>query len=92
MVDLDPVPEAEIGQRRSSMDSNMSGMTEGPSFRDLRDSKDREDEAVNFEYLRNVLLEFLEKPAMRPQLIGVMGVILRFTPSEARRLSAKVGL
>lgn len=75
--------------RRTSIDSNVSGLTEGPSIRDR--AKEREDEAVNFEYLRNVLLEFLEKPAMRPQLIGVMGVILRFTPAEARRLASKVG-
>lgn len=27
--------------------------------------KNGPDEALNFEYLRNVLLEFLEKPAMR---------------------------
>lgn len=27
--------------------------------------KEEVDEALNFEYLRNVLLEFLEKPAMR---------------------------
>lgn len=66
------------------------------------------DEALNFEYLRNVLLEFLEKPAMRvsflcsrvvvhilircviqSQLLGVMGVILHFTPAELRRLAAK---
>ncbi|GAA5822655.1 hypothetical protein JCM11251_004331 [Rhodosporidiobolus azoricus] len=50
------------------------------------------DEALNFEYLRNVILQFLEKPEMRPHLIQVLGVILHFTPSESRRLVAKAGV
>ncbi|GAA5842849.1 hypothetical protein JCM5353_003713 [Sporobolomyces roseus] len=49
------------------------------------------DEALNFEYMRNVILQFLEKPEMRPHLISVLGVILHFTPSESRRLIAKAG-
>lgn len=77
-----------INGRRGSIDSDRSGITEGPSLRE----REREDEAINFEYLRNVLLEFLEKPAMRPQLISVIGIILKFSPAESRRLSAKVGL
>ncbi|KAL8276403.1 hypothetical protein RQP46_011201 [Phenoliferia psychrophenolica] len=47
------------------------------------------DEALNFEYLRNVILQFLERPEMRPHLVSVLGVILHFTPAESRRLSAK---
>ncbi|BGP29884.1 hypothetical protein JCM10296v2_001633 [Rhodotorula toruloides] len=47
------------------------------------------DEALNFEYIRNILLQFLEKPEMRPHLIQVLGVILHFTPAELRRLAAK---
>lgn len=74
------------------------------------------DEALNFEYLRNVILQFLERPEMRvslgrgdtamggksteltlysicapekPHLLGVLGVILHFTPAESRRLAAK---
>ncbi|GAA6013165.1 hypothetical protein JCM11491_005202 [Sporobolomyces phaffii] len=49
------------------------------------------DEALNFEYMRNVILQFLEKPEMRPHLISVLGVILHFTPAESRRLVAKAG-
>ncbi|GAA5877488.1 hypothetical protein JCM16303_003352 [Sporobolomyces ruberrimus] len=49
------------------------------------------DEALNFEYMRNVILQFLEKPEMRPHLISVLGVILHFTPAESRRLIAKAG-
>ncbi|KAM0792100.1 hypothetical protein ACM66B_004804 [Microbotryomycetes sp. NB124-2] len=51
-----------------------------------------DDEAVNFEYLRNVVLQFLERPEMRPQLVSVLGVILQFTPAESRRLIAKAGV
>ncbi|SCV69057.1 BQ2448_2077 [Microbotryum intermedium] len=49
------------------------------------------DEALNFEYIRNVILQFLERPEMRPHLVGVLGVILHFTPAESRRLAAKAG-
>ncbi|POW17945.1 hypothetical protein PSTT_00150, partial [Puccinia striiformis] len=44
-----------------------------------------EDEAeLNFEYLRNTLLQFLEHKEMRPHLVRVLGVILHFTPQEIR--------
>ncbi|KAH9465401.1 hypothetical protein MJO28_007197 [Puccinia striiformis f. sp. tritici] len=50
-----------------------------------------EDEAeLNFEYLRNTLLQFLEHKEMRPHLVRVLGVILHFTPQEIRRLASKV--
>ncbi|KAG0143925.1 hypothetical protein CROQUDRAFT_660650 [Cronartium quercuum f. sp. fusiforme G11] len=45
---------------------------------------------LNFEYLRNTLLQFLEHKEMRPHLVRVLGVILHFTPQETRRLAAKV--
>ncbi|KAI0756640.1 hypothetical protein C8Q80DRAFT_1340485 [Daedaleopsis nitida] len=52
------------------------------------------DEEVNFEYLRNVILQFLEHKEMRlisrqPHLIRILSTILRFTPQETRRLIAK---
>jgi len=48
------------------------------------------DEDVNLEYLRNVILQFLEHKEMRPDLVRVLSTILRFTPQETRRLVAKV--
>lgn len=48
------------------------------------------DEEVNLEYLRNVILQFLEHREMRPNLVRVLSVILRFTPQELRRLEAKM--
>ncbi|RDB29316.1 Golgin IMH1 [Hypsizygus marmoreus] len=48
------------------------------------------DEEVNLEYLRNVILQFLEHKEMRPNLVKVLSIILRFTPQETRRLIAKV--
>ncbi|KAI0348473.1 hypothetical protein BDW22DRAFT_1410606 [Trametopsis cervina] len=50
----------------------------------------RSDEEVNYEYLRNVILQFLEHKEMRPHLIRILSTILRFTPQETRRLIAKV--
>lgn len=51
---------------------------------------DKNDEEVNLEYLRNVVLQFLEHKEMRPNLVKVLSIILRFTPQETRRLVAKV--
>jgi len=42
------------------------------------------------QYLRNVILQFLENKEMRPNLVRVLAVILRFTPQELRRLNAKL--
>ncbi|EJD55611.1 hypothetical protein AURDEDRAFT_109873 [Auricularia subglabra TFB-10046 SS5] len=50
----------------------------------------RSEEDVNLEYLRNVILQFLEHKEMRPNLVRVLSTILRFTPQETRRLIAKV--
>ncbi|KAF5390176.1 hypothetical protein D9757_002861 [Collybiopsis confluens] len=49
-----------------------------------------EEEEVNLEYLRNVILQFLEHKDMRPNLVRVLSIILHFTPQETRRLIAKV--
>ncbi|WVF69119.1 hypothetical protein IAT40_003893 [Kwoniella sp. CBS 6097] len=54
------------------------------------DVKAQDEEEVNLEYLRNVILQFLEHKEMRPNLVRVMSVILRFTPQELRRLNAKL--
>ncbi|KAF8807465.1 hypothetical protein BYT27DRAFT_7165127 [Phlegmacium glaucopus] len=48
------------------------------------------EEEVNLEYLRNVILQFLEHKEMRPNLVKVLSIILHFTPQETRRLIAKV--
>ncbi|CAG7853369.1 SubName: Full=Uncharacterized protein {ECO:0000313/EMBL:CCA74368.1} [Serendipita indica DSM 11827] len=48
------------------------------------------EEEVNVEYLRNVILQFLEHKEMRPNLVRVLSVLLRFSPQETRRLIAKV--
>ncbi|KAJ7492547.1 hypothetical protein FB451DRAFT_1078701 [Mycena latifolia] len=50
----------------------------------------KNEEEVNLEYLRNVILQFLEHKEMRPNLVKVLSIILRFTPQETRRLVAKV--
>ncbi|CAK5280554.1 unnamed protein product [Mycena citricolor] len=50
----------------------------------------KNEEEVNLEYLRNVILQFLEHKEMRPHLVKVLGIILHFTPQETRRLIAKI--
>ena len=42
------------------------------------------------QYLRNVILQFLEHKEMRANLVRVLSVILHFTPQETRRLVAGV--
>ncbi|KAG6845781.1 hypothetical protein H0H87_003835 [Tephrocybe sp. NHM501043] len=69
-------PSSEIASRVSSPD---------PSSR----QKTGNDEEVNLEYLRNVILQFLEHKEMRPNLVKVLSIILHFTPQETRRLVAK---
>ncbi|KAJ7597112.1 hypothetical protein C8J56DRAFT_1011641 [Mycena floridula] len=53
-------------------------------------SSSKQEEEVNLEYLRNVILQFLEHKEMRPNLVKVLSIILHFTPQETRRLVAKV--
>ncbi|CAL1695430.1 unnamed protein product [Somion occarium] len=50
----------------------------------------KSDEEVNFEYLRNVILQFLEHKEMRPHLVRILSTILHFTPQETRRVISKV--
>ncbi|KAH7104573.1 hypothetical protein BKA62DRAFT_614648, partial [Auriculariales sp. MPI-PUGE-AT-0066] len=61
----------------------------GPSSPALS-NHNRDEEDVNLEYVRNVILQFLEHKEMRPNLVRVLSTILRFTPQETRRLIAKV--
>ncbi|KAI9308862.1 GRIP domain-containing protein [Cunninghamella echinulata] len=51
-------------------------------------NKDEED--VNMEYLRNVVLKFLESKSTRAQLVPVLTMLLKFSPEEIKRLQAKV--
>ncbi|KZS93087.1 hypothetical protein SISNIDRAFT_100481 [Sistotremastrum niveocremeum HHB9708] len=53
-------------------------------------SGNEDEEAVSLEYIRNIILQFLENKEMRPNLVRVLSMILRFTPQETRRLMAKV--
>ncbi|THV04873.1 hypothetical protein K435DRAFT_648447 [Dendrothele bispora CBS 962.96] len=69
--------------------TNVSSPSGRSSTSDAPPSKDAEEE-VNLEYLRNVILQFLEHKEMRPNLVKVLSVILHFTPQETRRLIAKV--
>ena len=47
----------------------------------------KEEEEINLEYLRNVIIKFLESKSTRAQLIPVLSMMLKFTPDEIRRLN-----
>ncbi|PSS37549.1 hypothetical protein PHLCEN_2v565 [Hermanssonia centrifuga] len=72
-----------------SQASSSSDLTRDMSSRPNSPSAGRSDEEVNYEYLRNVILQFLEHKEMRPHLVRILSTILRFTPQETRRLVAK---
>ncbi|KAG8989260.1 hypothetical protein FRB93_003700 [Tulasnella sp. JGI-2019a] len=77
-----PAPsESGSTVRRTSTSSNSTSTNGGTG---------ESEEAVNLEYLRNVIIQFLENEKMRPDLVRVLSIILRFTPQETRRLLAKV--
>ncbi|KAH6917316.1 hypothetical protein BKA70DRAFT_1178135 [Coprinopsis sp. MPI-PUGE-AT-0042] len=62
----------------------------GPPASAVSTTSRNEEAEVNLEYLRNVVLQFLENKEMRPNLVKVISIILHFTPQETRRLMAKV--
>ncbi|ORX37324.1 hypothetical protein BD324DRAFT_625699 [Kockovaella imperatae] len=75
--------------------AGMSGHSDGDAsagsnLKATNDPRNQDEEEVNLEYLRNVILQFLEHKEMRPNLVRVLSVILRFTPQELRRLNAKL--
>ncbi|KAF4572848.1 hypothetical protein EYR36_007358 [Pleurotus pulmonarius] len=72
-------------ESRTSVSSETPSRTASPA-----PSQSKSDEEVNLEYLRNVILQFLEHKEMRPNLVKVLSIILHFTPQETRRLIAKV--
>ncbi|KIJ38525.1 hypothetical protein M422DRAFT_50052 [Sphaerobolus stellatus SS14] len=71
------------GAKRASLDEPGSPKSTTGSLKNA-------EEEVNLEYIRNVILQFLEHKEMRPNLVRVLSIILHFTPQETRRLIAKV--
>ncbi|KAJ3546976.1 hypothetical protein NM688_g5452 [Phlebia brevispora] len=80
--------KSEGTEARSPTSSVSDLIKESP--RPSSPSTSMSDEEVNFEYLRNVILQFLEHQEMRPHLVRILSTILHFTPQETRRLVAKV--
>ncbi|KAF8523131.1 peroxisomal membrane anchor protein conserved region-domain-containing protein [Hysterangium stoloniferum] len=75
---------------RSSVDEGSSSSPTRPGSPTLIAPAKNDEEEVNLEYIRNVILQFLEHKEMRPNLVRVLSIILHFTPQETRRLIAKV--
>ncbi|KAL5640958.1 hypothetical protein ACGC1H_001438 [Rhizoctonia solani] len=70
--------------------SPISPRPSSPTLSETGSVATKQEEEVNIEYIRNVILQFLEHKEMRPNLVRVLSTILRFTPQETRRLIAKV--
>ncbi|KAJ7225446.1 hypothetical protein GGX14DRAFT_638792, partial [Mycena pura] len=81
--------ESSAPEIRTSLSSASSADSRSASPALPQTSSNNEEE-VNLEYLRNVILQFLEHKEMRPNLVKVLSIILHFTPQETRRLIAKV--
>jgi len=78
----------------ASRDANGSGSrtsissdSDRPTGATSPTNESKAEEDINLEYLRNVILQFLEHKEMRPNLVRILTTILRFTPQETRRLS-----
>ncbi|TFK41095.1 hypothetical protein BDQ12DRAFT_710926 [Crucibulum laeve] len=74
----------------SSSPSESTSRVGSPVPSSTTSTSNKNEEEVNLEYLRNVILQFLEHKEMRPNLVKVLSIILHFTPQETRRLIAKV--
>lgn len=67
----------------------VSQIIHGDGVGTLTGARDMAAELIE-QYLRNVIIQFLEHPHMRRQLVQVLSVILHFTPQELRRLNSKL--
>ncbi|KAG8748534.1 hypothetical protein FRC10_003668 [Ceratobasidium sp. 414] len=56
-----------------------------PTVSEVGSISAKQEEEVNLEYIRNVILQFLEHKEMRPNLVRVLSTILRFTPQETHK-------
>lgn len=49
-----------------------------------------EQEQVNLEYLRHIFMKFIENKPQRPQLITVLGTLMKITPKDMKQLMNKL--
>ncbi|CAE6423643.1 unnamed protein product [Rhizoctonia solani] len=81
---------SQSGKNGNGVTSPTSPRPSSPTVSEAGATPAKQEEEVNLEYIRNVILQFLEHKEMRPNLVRVLSTILRFTPQETRRLIAKV--
>lgn len=80
---------ADSRSRTSDLPKNSQSQTSlarSPSASSFSGNSVKEEEEINMEYLRNVIIKFLESKSTRTQLIPVLTMMLKFTPEEVRRL------
>ncbi|KAJ1311081.1 hypothetical protein OPQ81_009585 [Rhizoctonia solani] len=83
-------PNQSGSKSGNGVTSPISPRPSSPTVSEAGSAATKQEEDVNLEYIRNVILQFLEHKEMRPNLVRVLSTILRFTPQETRRLIAKV--
>lgn len=79
-------PTPEIKSTPSSFVHGKTELMRSGSVSSIRSLK-AEEEEINLEYLRNVIVKFLESKSTRAQLIPVLTMMLKFTPDEVKRLN-----
>ncbi|KAK5810305.1 GRIP domain-containing protein [Linnemannia elongata] len=65
----------------------MSPQSTPPSTPNFGRMLQQPEDDVNVEYLKNVLLNFMEHKERRQQLVPVVAQVLKLTPDETKRLS-----
>lgn len=92
-VQQQPQPQQQVpkspqpsNDNRSRASESQTNLVRSPSASSFSGHSIKEEEEINMEYLRNVIIKFLESKSTRSQLIPVMTMMLKFTPEEVRRL------
>lgn len=75
------------GYPKTGSFGTQSELIRSSSVSSVSGSSIKEEEEVNLEYLRNVIIKFLESKSTRAQLIPVLTMMLKFTPEEIKRLN-----
>ena len=80
-----PEPKSNFATQQQQQQQQQSPLLRSGSVTSIRSM--REEEEINLEYLRNVIVKFLESKSTRAQLIPVLTMMLKFTPDEVKRLN-----
>ena len=72
--------------------ANISRQVLKDEIRRFERNEQRAAEAANLEYLKNVIVKFMESHDEQEQLIPVIGTLLRLSPDEVKRVKTQRAL